>query len=105
MEESNQEAKQRLSPLDQGSVDPIGSRQAGHEDKGLLSPTQDSGTELRRAHYGEDPAFILNSGETRVIFDSDVNDVKTPNNPTKQDRITPGTKLSGDGFYNHSCSG
>jgi hypothetical protein len=99
---ANQGSNQEIS-TSLGSVEPVPSRQCGHEDKRLLSPTQDEFTNQRRAHYGEDPAFVMHSGGDNLA--DNVNDVKTPANPTKADRIIPGTKLSNDGFYNHSCSG
>lgn len=87
-----------------GSVEPVPTRQTGKEENHPASPTDDPGTEKRRAHYGTDPAFEIRSGESMPDARFDVNQVKTPNNPTKQDRINPGTEESGDGFYNHSMA-
>ena len=41
---------------------------------------QDNMTEIRRAKYGQDPAFMMRTGETSNIAESDVNDVKTKRN-------------------------
>jgi hypothetical protein len=82
---ADQTAIQRLSPLDQGSVEGVPSRQTGKEDKGLLSPTQDKNTEDRRAHYGEEDIRIKVGRETDIELK--VNQIPTPNNPTRDSRI------------------
>ena len=68
-----------------GSEEP-GARMAGREERGLLLPTQDPGTEQRRQHDGEMPKFFGSLSFTGpAVFD--VNNVKTPNNPTRDERI------------------
>ena len=80
LQANNQEISTSLA-----SVEGVPSRQTGRENKGLLSPTQDELTELRRAHYGQ------NDVRERLgnIEDCDfrVNNVPTPNNPTRDERI------------------
>jgi hypothetical protein len=88
-----------------GNNEPVPHRETGIglNTQHPMSPLDDDFTKKRRSRYGEDPAFAINSGGDNLA--DNVNDVKTPANPTKADRIIPGTKLSNDGFYNHSCSG
>lgn len=63
----------------------------GHNNPYLQSNTlQDNKTEERRAHYGEDPAFEIKTGEDIPREPYDVNDVKTPNNPTRNEQIRRG---------------
>lgn len=50
-----------------------------------------------RATYGETEA-LMNQGQTNQ--DLNVNDTKTKNNPTRDERIR-----DSDGFYNHSMAG
>jgi hypothetical protein len=78
-----------------GIKDPILGRNQGNNEEII---------DNKRARYGEDPAFKMDQGE-RIDTDFNVNQVATPNNPTKQERINPGTKYSGDGFFNHFMSG
>jgi hypothetical protein len=76
----------------------------GQEVQSFPNVLQDPETDIRRAHYGEEDKFFGSNIHGEVSIEH-VNDIKTPNNPTKADRIIPGTEFSGDGFYNHSCSG
>jgi hypothetical protein len=68
-----------------GRTEISSNRTIGQEDKGLLSPTQDDMTDERRAKYGQNQEFNSNGGDQ--VADSDVNDVKTPNNPTMLEQI------------------
>ena len=74
-----------------GSIEPVPSRSGtGHEEKHPSNPLDDSGTEDRRAHYGEDPALINFKGTLQIK--SDVNDVKTKRNQTMRDAIVLNSK-------------
>ena len=97
-------ATEKNSP--HGLMDPVPHRETGKEDKGLLSPTQDKNTESRRAHYGEDPAFNMPQGERIMPPMERVNDMQTPNNPTRDERIRDSNSDSNPktGFGRHMCA-
>lgn len=59
----------------------------GKEEGHPVRPTDDPLTDQRRAKYGQDPAFEMRSGESMPDIRIDVNQVKTPNNPTRDERI------------------
>lgn len=68
-----------------GGEEPVKSRQAGSEDKGLLFTTQDWMTDRRRNKYGETERS-LGCAPNDIRLEK-VNDIDTPNNPTRDKQI------------------
>jgi len=101
-------ANQAESPdrsVQQGSLEPVPTRQTGKENKGLLAPTQDDMTEQRRNKFGEtgkEKLFGNKGAEFPVVH---VNDIDTYINPTRNDRIRGSNSDQNPetGFGRHSC--
>jgi hypothetical protein len=77
---------ERQSP--HGNNEPVPHRETGIglNTQHPMSPLDDDFTKKRRSRYGEDPAFSTPTGRD-TLADSNVNDTKTPNNPTRDERI------------------
>jgi hypothetical protein len=76
-------AQDQKANVPKGGSEPVSSRQAGSEDKGLLFPTQDSNTESRRQKYGETERSL--GCVPQNVGPSDVNDTKTKRNLTRDE--------------------
>lgn len=85
---AEQGSNQQIS-ISQGSQESVPSRQAGHENRGLLLPTQDEFTDKRRAHYGEDPTFQIPQAGGALDQTERPNDIKSKlkNNEMTRDQL------------------
>jgi hypothetical protein len=70
----------------------------GKEEEHPVKPQDDLLTSVRRARYGEDPAFIMHQGESLREIEWDVNQVSNPAHITRDEVLNgPDGKNMGSG--------
>lgn len=74
----------------------------GVEENHPFRPQDDLMTEVRKARYGEDPAFVMHQGEPLEAVEQDVNQVESIVNLTR-DNVIQGKFGSISGYGRHMC--